>query len=186
MHHDAVIAAAEAGKMIVCEKPLAMSVAEGEAMVAAVEKAGVREHGVVQLPPRAGDRAVQAVDRGRAHRAAVPLSCHVQPGLHDCRRRASGRHGPLATRFARGRLGRDRRSARPLDRHGRVAERSDQARGGPHGNVHQGTQACRHGPRGKSRYRRRLHVPGGLCQRFRRHVRKLTLCADARTTAAWR
>lgn len=41
MHHDAVIAAAEAGKMIVCEKPLAMSVAEGEAMVAAVEKAGV-------------------------------------------------------------------------------------------------------------------------------------------------
>jgi len=41
MHHDCVIAAAEAGKMIVCEKPLAMSVAEGEAMVAAVEKAGV-------------------------------------------------------------------------------------------------------------------------------------------------
>jgi predicted dehydrogenase len=41
MHHDCVIAAAEAGKMIVCEKPLAMSVAEAEAMVAAVEKAGV-------------------------------------------------------------------------------------------------------------------------------------------------
>ncbi|OHB68759.1 MAG: oxidoreductase, partial [Planctomycetes bacterium RBG_13_63_9] len=41
MHHDVVIAAAEAGKMIVCEKPLAMNVAEAEAMVAAVEKAGV-------------------------------------------------------------------------------------------------------------------------------------------------
>ncbi len=41
LHHDVVIAAAEAGKMIVCEKPLAMNVAEGEAMVAAVEKAGV-------------------------------------------------------------------------------------------------------------------------------------------------
>ncbi len=41
LHHDMVIAAAEAGKMIVCEKPLAMSAAEGEAMVAAVEKAGV-------------------------------------------------------------------------------------------------------------------------------------------------
>ncbi|MHC4402302.1 MAG: Gfo/Idh/MocA family protein [Planctomycetota bacterium] len=41
MHHDCVIAAAEAGKMIVCEKPLAMSVAEAQAMVGAVEKAGV-------------------------------------------------------------------------------------------------------------------------------------------------
>ncbi len=41
LHHDMVIAAAEAGKMIVCEKPLAMNSAEGEAMVAAVEKAGV-------------------------------------------------------------------------------------------------------------------------------------------------
>jgi predicted dehydrogenase len=41
MHHDCVIAAAEAGKIIVCEKPLAMNVAEGEAMAAAVEKAGV-------------------------------------------------------------------------------------------------------------------------------------------------
>ena len=36
LHHDMVIAAANAGKMIVCEKPLAMSTAEAEAMVAAV------------------------------------------------------------------------------------------------------------------------------------------------------
>ncbi len=41
LHHDMVIAAAEAGKMIVCEKPLAMSIQEAEEMVAAVEKAGV-------------------------------------------------------------------------------------------------------------------------------------------------
>jgi len=41
MHHDCVIAAAEAGKIIVCEKPLAMNAQEAEAMVAAVEKAGV-------------------------------------------------------------------------------------------------------------------------------------------------
>jgi len=41
LHHDMVIAAAEAGKTIVCEKPLAMNTAEAEEMVAAVEKAGV-------------------------------------------------------------------------------------------------------------------------------------------------
>ena len=41
LHKEIAIAAAEAGKMILCEKPLAMDVAEGEAMVAAVKKAGV-------------------------------------------------------------------------------------------------------------------------------------------------
>ena len=41
MHHDCVIAAAEAGKIVVCEKPLALNAQEAEEMVAAVEKAGV-------------------------------------------------------------------------------------------------------------------------------------------------
>jgi predicted dehydrogenase len=40
-HHDIAMAAARAGKMIVCEKPLARTVAEAEPMVEAVEKAGV-------------------------------------------------------------------------------------------------------------------------------------------------
>jgi len=42
LHHEIVIAAAEAGKHILCEKPMAMSVAEAEAMAVAVERAGVR------------------------------------------------------------------------------------------------------------------------------------------------
>jgi predicted dehydrogenase len=41
LHKEISIAAAEAGKMILCEKPIAMDVAEGEAMCEAVEKASV-------------------------------------------------------------------------------------------------------------------------------------------------
>jgi predicted dehydrogenase len=41
LHKEIAIACAEAGKMILCEKPLAMNTAEGEEMCQAVEKAGV-------------------------------------------------------------------------------------------------------------------------------------------------
>jgi predicted dehydrogenase len=41
MHAEIAIAAAEAGKMILCEKPLARTLAEAQQMVDAVEKAGV-------------------------------------------------------------------------------------------------------------------------------------------------
>ena len=42
MHADIAVAAAEAGKMILCEKPLALNLPEAIRMVQAVEKAGVR------------------------------------------------------------------------------------------------------------------------------------------------
>jgi len=42
VHRDIAVAAAENGKHIFCEKPLAFTAAEGEEMLAAVEKAGVR------------------------------------------------------------------------------------------------------------------------------------------------
>jgi predicted dehydrogenase len=41
MHAEIAVAAAEAGKMILCEKPLARTLAEAQQMVDAVEKAGV-------------------------------------------------------------------------------------------------------------------------------------------------
>jgi len=41
LHHDIAVAAAKAGKMVLCEKPLSMDTKEGQKMVAAVEKAKV-------------------------------------------------------------------------------------------------------------------------------------------------
>ena len=41
LHKEIAVAAAKAGKMILCEKPLAMNTAEGEEMCKAVEAAGV-------------------------------------------------------------------------------------------------------------------------------------------------
>lgn len=41
LHKEIALAAAANGKMILCEKPLAMNTAEGEEMVQAIEKAGV-------------------------------------------------------------------------------------------------------------------------------------------------
>jgi predicted dehydrogenase len=69
MHRDVVIAAAEAGKMIVCEKPVAMTTKEAEEMVAAVEKAGVAN--MVSFNYRrvpAISLAKQVIDEGRIGR----------------------------------------------------------------------------------------------------------------------
>ena len=70
MHHDVVLAAAEAGKMIVCEKPLAMTSQEAAEMVAAVEKAGVPN--MVSFNYRrvpAISLVKQLIDEGRVGRA---------------------------------------------------------------------------------------------------------------------
>ena len=70
LHKDMVLAAAAAGKKIICEKPLAMNMQEAEEMVAAVEKAGVAN--MVMFNYRrvpAISLFKQIVDEGRVGRA---------------------------------------------------------------------------------------------------------------------
>ncbi len=69
LHREIAIAAAEADKMILCEKPLAMNSAEGEEMCQAVEKAGVPNtvwYNYRRVP--AVTLAKQLIDEGRLGR----------------------------------------------------------------------------------------------------------------------
>jgi predicted dehydrogenase len=69
LHKEIAIAAAEAGKMVLCEKPLAMNTAEGESMCQAVEKAGVANtvwYNYRRVP--AVTLAKQLIDEGRLGR----------------------------------------------------------------------------------------------------------------------
>lgn len=69
LHKEIAIAAAEAGKMILCEKPLARTAAEGEEMCQAIEKAGVPNtvwYNYRRVP--AVSLAKQLVDEGRLGR----------------------------------------------------------------------------------------------------------------------
>lgn len=69
LHKEIAVAAAEAGKAILCEKPIAMNTAEGEEMCQAVEKAGVPNtvwYNYRRLP--AVTLAKQVVDSGKLGR----------------------------------------------------------------------------------------------------------------------
>lgn len=71
-HHDMVLQAAAAGKQILCEKPLALSVADGREMVEACERAGVNllvGHVVRFFPEYAQAKGI--VERGEIGNVAV-------------------------------------------------------------------------------------------------------------------
>ena len=124
-HAEIAIAAAEAGKMVMCEKPLGRNAAETQRMVAAVEAAqrpNMVWYNFRRVP--AVTLAKQLIDEGTA-RPRLPLSRQIPAGLDHFRRSAAGRRGLVAARRERRGQRRHRRFARPLHRYGHVAERAD-------------------------------------------------------------
>lgn len=72
LHHEMVLQAAARGKHVICEKPLARSMAQAQAMMAACEAAGVKllvAHVVRFFPEYAGAKTV--VDNGDIGQPAV-------------------------------------------------------------------------------------------------------------------
>ncbi len=87
LHCPQTIAAAKAGKHVLCEKPLAMSLAEAHSMLAACRAAGVVLATNHHLRNAASHRAErQAIDDGWSGRplaARVAASFYVPPDLSD-------------------------------------------------------------------------------------------------------
>lgn len=75
LHRDQALAAARAGKHILCEKPLAMSLADAHAMVQAAKDAGVVMATNHHLRNAATHRAMR--DAIKAGRIGTPLSARV-------------------------------------------------------------------------------------------------------------
>ena len=124
LHKEIAIAAAQAGKMILCEKPLAMNAAEGEEMCQAVEKAGVPNIVWYNYRRVPAVTFAKQIDRRGASSARSfttgPTSCRTGRSRADL---PQGGQGLWRLDVGRGRQRRDGRSAGPLHRHGHLAQR---------------------------------------------------------------
>ncbi len=84
LHEEAVVMAAEAGKAILCTKPLGRNATEAKAMLNAVENAGVF-HGYLEdlvYPPKTL-KALESVKNGAVGRVLWVRSRETHPGPHS-------------------------------------------------------------------------------------------------------
>jgi predicted dehydrogenase len=84
LHREAVVAAARAGKGVLCTKPLARSAAEARAMLTVVEEAGVFNgylEDLVYTPKTT--KALQSVRKGAIGRVLWTRSREAHPGPHS-------------------------------------------------------------------------------------------------------
>lgn len=97
-HCDIVVAAARAGKHILCEKPMAMNAAECDAMLAAVERAGVKlQIGFMRRYDAGFVAARQRIEAGEIGRVVLVKSLThgpttPKPWMYDIRQS----NGPLS------------------------------------------------------------------------------------------
>jgi predicted dehydrogenase len=92
LHAPAILDAAAAGKHILCEKPMCMSLAEADQIAAAVSKAGVTYMSAHNQLVHAGRAGSQAADRRRRDRKNLLAA---QPGLLPRRRRRRARRSKI-------------------------------------------------------------------------------------------
>ena len=104
-HAEIAIAAAEKGKMVLCEKPLSMNLVEGQKMVDAIEKAGVPNTVWYNYRRVPAVTLGQAIDRRRqaGTRSFItePTSCRTGRSRPICRRGERGSGGSTSRRPAR-------------------------------------------------------------------------------------
>jgi predicted dehydrogenase len=95
-HHDAVIAAAQAGKAIFCEKPLALTLAETDRMLAAVKRAGVLfQVGFMRRFDKGFAAAKRRIESGEIGVPIVAQAVSRDPGCPDPEWADPGRSGGL-------------------------------------------------------------------------------------------
>ena len=123
-HAEIAIAAAKAGKMVLCEKPLGRTAEEAKAMVDAVEAARVPNMVWYNYRRVPAVVLLKFAER-RPLRPHLSLPLPVLTGLDHLAGSAAGRRRPVAAGQRRRGQRRDRRPAGPQHRHGVVAEWPD-------------------------------------------------------------
>ena len=111
LHAEPTVAAAEAGKHVICEKPLGRDADESYEIWQRVAATGVKHLCALQLPLRSGGAPGARADRSRRARRDPSLPRPVSAGLG---RRRDARHVAVPSR--RGGLGRAGRHRHTCDR----------------------------------------------------------------------